>query len=207
MPRFVVGKTKVPTKKKIDRARAYRVSGFKDFIDPFPLGFGTLPEKIVYEALSRRSIEFYYLNDIRFVFPEIDFDKTYQADFIIPSLKIIIEVQGAHWHSMPSTIAEDAFKFAVYQQAGWRPYAWWDFDILENINKLFLEIPDLNGASKFKAAPGSTELLPMARTKTDTSQGIRTINYKRGQRMQYKKKAASIKTRKVKPSGGFKVNG
>lgn len=207
MVRMVLGKTKVPTKTKIERARSYRVSGFREFVDPFPLGFGTLPEKIVYEALSRRGIEFYYLNDIRFIFPEIDFDKTYQADFVIPSLKIIIEVQGAHWHSMPATIAEDAFKFAVYQQAGYRPYAWWDFDIVDNINKLFLEIPDLNAVSQTRRQTASTELKPLARTKTDTSKGIRTINYKRGQRMQYKKKAVSIKTRKVKLSGGFKVNG
>jgi very-short-patch-repair endonuclease len=199
MPRYSTGKTKVATKEKLRRAQSYRTRGYTGFVDRFPLGFGTVPEKIVYEALSRRGIRFYYLNDIRLQIPEIDFDQWYQADFILPDQRIIIEVQGAHWHSMPNVIQEDAFKFALYQQTGWTPLAWWDFDILDNVNKLFMAEPRLAGFNQLNS--GSSELAPVRRTKTDSSQGIRTLNQKRAQRLQYRKKAASIKT-KMQPNYG-----
>lgn len=205
MPRFSPIKSKKTTQEKIDRAQTYRVQGYTGFVDRFPLGFGTEPEKIVYDALSRRGIRFYYLNDIRLQIPEIDFDQWYQADFILPDLRIIIEVQGAHWHSMPDAIESDAFKFALYQQTGWRPLAWWDFDILDNINKLFLMDPQL--ASYGNLYSGTSELAPVRRTKTDTSQGIRTMNQKRGQRLSYRKKAASVKIKKAKNFGGYTVYG
>lgn len=181
----------------------YRAEPKGDFIDPFPLGFGTLPEKIVYKALSDRGIPFLYLNDIRLVIPEIDFDEYRQADFIIPSLKIIIEVQGAHWHSMPNTIAEDAFKFALYQQTGWRPLAWWDFDILDNVNNLFAQVPDLNAAGQRHTGNVSYEMTPQRRTKTDSSQGIRTLNQRRGARLTYRKKPVTVRARKKKGYGSY----
>jgi hypothetical protein len=104
MPRYSSGLTKVSVDKLAERASHYRVRGLSGFIDRFPLGFGTLPEKIVYDALSRRNIPFYYLNDIELTVPEINFDQFFQADFILPTLRIIIEVQGARWHSMDKTI-------------------------------------------------------------------------------------------------------
>lgn len=196
MPRFVVGKTKVPTTVKRERAATYRVSGYGQWTDPFPVGFGTEPEKRVYEALSRRGIPFYYLNDVQVSIPEIEFMQWFQADFVLPDQRIIIEVQGAHWHSMPQTIEADALKFAYYQYMGWRPLAWWDFDILANVNKLFELDPQLSQYGY--VGDVATELAAQRRTKTDSSQGIRTLNYNRGQRNLYKKKAVAIKTKKVK---------
>lgn len=207
MPRFSTGKTQIKTADKIQRAKSYRVSGYRNFIDPFPIGFGTLPEKIVYAALSARGIPFLYLNDIRLVIPEIDFDQYYQADFIIESLKIIIEVQGAHWHSMPKTIDEDAFKFALYQQTGWKPLAWWDFDIIENVNNLFAQTPELNQFGVQSGSLRSTEQTPVRRTKTDSSQGIRTLNYRRGVRQSYKKKPVGVTVKRSKAFERFKANG
>ena len=203
MPRYVLSKTIVRTKERQRRATKQRVIGTKGFVDPFPLGFGTLPEKMVYAALSRRGIPFYYLNDVRFLFPEIDFDQTYQADFVIPSLMIIIEVQGAHWHSMPDTIAADAFKLAVYEQAGYKPLAWWDYDILDNVNNLFAQTPELNQAGTAQFGNVSFELAPGQRSKTDTSIGIRTLNQKRAQQNLYKKKAPTLRTAKSRSYGGY----
>jgi G:T-mismatch repair DNA endonuclease (very short patch repair protein) len=201
MPRYSTGQTKVTTKQLVERAKNYRVHGYKSWVDPFPLGFGTLPEKIVYQALSRRSIPFLYLNDIRLTIPEINYDQFFQADFIIPSLRIIIEVQGAHWHSMEKTIESDAFKFALYQQTGWRPLAWWDFDIEADINKLFAADPQL---SQYNVVSDSSSELPVQRrTKTDTSKGIRTLNQRRGQRLQYRKKPVTIKAMKNVTYGGY----
>lgn len=187
MPRYS-NKLYHPTRQQADR---FSIHGLNGFIDPFPLGFGTLPEKILYWALSERNIPFYYLNDIRFQFPEINFDKTFQADFILPTLNIIIEVNGSYWHSMAKTIDEDAFKYAIYQQAGYKILPWWDFDIINDVNLLFLADPQL---AKFNVIQNkSSELNPMARTKTDTSKGIRTLNKKRGARLSYRKRPISLK--------------
>lgn len=194
MPRFNTGLTKVSTKELARRALDYSVSGYTGFADPFQLGFGTLPEKMVYYALSARGIPFLYLNDIELTIPEIGFDQFFQADFVIPSLRIIIEVQGAHWHSMEKTITEDAFKFALYQQDGWTALAWWDFDILRDINFLFNQTPALAAASVYHQGNVSSELAVQRRTKTDSSKGIRTLNARRGARMLYRKKAVSVKS-------------
>lgn len=183
---------------RIDRAENRRVRK-EVWVDPFPLGFGTLPEKMVYAELSRRKIPFYYLNDLRFHIPEIDFDKWYQADFVLPNQKIIIEVQGAYWHSKPATIDEDAYKFAIYQTTGWKPIAWWDYDILERLQDLFSEVPELLAASDYSPNYGkSSELTPQRRTKTDTSKGIRTLNERR-----FRAKMATTSRRKIRKATGF----
>lgn len=198
MPRYVRRKVPLTTAERVERATSNRVRGLKKWVDPFPLGFGTLPEKMVYAELSRRGIPFLYLNDIRFQIPEIDFDKSYQADFVIPSLKIIIEVQGAYWHSKPATIESDAYKFAIYQVSGWTPLAWWDYDILERLPELFSAQPALVAASRYTAGNIKTELPVQSRKKTDTSKGIRTLNTKRAQRLAYKKKPVSVKIKNAK---------
>lgn len=185
MPRYNRGKTKVSVAKRTERARRYRVTGLKRWIDPYPKVHGTVPEKMVYAALSRRGIPFYFLNNVHIAIPEIELFKTYQADFIIPSFNLIIEVQGAHWHSKQSAIESDAFKFALYQQAGYRVVAWWDFDILADVNQLFRNDPQL--ASIAATYDGATELAAVDRTKVDTSKGIRTLNRRRAIRNLYKK--------------------
>lgn len=179
------------------RSRRYRVNGYKRWIDPFPGVHGTVPEKMVYEQLTKRGIPFYFLNDFTYTIPEIEFVKEYQSDFVLPHLKLIIEVQGAFWHSKPKTIESDAFKFAVYEATGWKAVAWWDYDILENVNRLFAAEPLLAGYSNTNVTR-LAELTPVSRKKADTSQGIRTLNYRRAQRLQYKKKPVSIKKIKVK---------
>jgi hypothetical protein len=207
MPKFANRPVKLSTRDRIERNKSYQVRGYKDFLDLYPLGFGTLPEKIVYAALSARGIPFLYLNDIELTVPEIGFDQFFQADFIIPSLRIIIEVQGAHWHSMAKTIDEDAFKFALYQQDGWTALAWWDFDILNDINALFNKTPALATAAVPHNGNISSELAVQRRTKTDSSKGIRTLNARRGARLLYRKKAVTVKGRKIKTYGGYSTNG
>lgn len=196
MPRYVRRDRKLTTAERAMREGVDRVRGYKNFVDPFPLGFGTLPEKMVYAELSRRNIPFLYLNDLRFQIPEIDFDKWYQADFAIPSLKIIIEIQGAYWHSKPAAIESDAYKFAIYQTTGWKPVAWWDFDILVRLQELFSEVPELVAATRVDPNTRSAELPVQSRKKTDTSKGIRTLNQKRAQRLAYKKKPVGVKIKK-----------
>lgn len=206
MPRF--SRAVITTKEKQQRQEAgFRVHGYKGFVDEFPLGFGTLPEKIVYNALSQRNIPFYYLNDLQINIPEIGLDQFFQADFILPTLRIVIEVQGAHWHSMAKTIEEDALKFAYYQQTGWTPLAWWDFDIENNVSALFDQVPALTAASHYDGSNKSAELTPMRRTKTDSSKGIRTLNKRRAARLSYRKKPISVKSKKTKTYGKYTVYG
>lgn len=185
MPRWVRGK-RPRTTILAERAGRTRVRKHA-WRDPFPWVHGTLPEKMVYAELSRRGIPFLFLNDVRFQIPEIEFDKSYQADFVIPHLKLIIEVQGSYWHSMEKTIESDAVKFAIYEIGGYRVLPWWDYDIYERLQALFAADSQL---SAYGIPPGrnqSAELPVQARTKVDTSKGIRTLNKKRAQRMAYKK--------------------
>jgi very-short-patch-repair endonuclease len=187
MPRYVKRRQRLSTKIRAERANRFRIRK-PHFIDPYPWVHGTLPEKMVYAELSRRAIPFLFLNDIRFQIKEISFDKTYQADFVLPNQKIIIEVNGAYWHSMEKTIEADAFKYAVYQMKGYTVLAWWDYDILERLQQLFAENPALGGKAPSNER-GSSELPVKSRKKPDTSGGIRTMNRRRGMRLRYKRAA------------------
>lgn len=157
----------------------YNLRNAYGWVDPYPEVHGTLPEKMVYAELSRMGIPFLFLNDLRFQIPEIEFDKWYQADFVIPHLKLIIEVQGAYWHSMDKTIESDAFKFAIYETVGYKVLAWWDYDIIERLQELILAEPMLVGAATNPTLVRSTELPVQRRSKVDTSKGIRTLNSRR----------------------------
>lgn len=172
-------KSRLTTKRRIETSGYRTIRGATKWVDPFPWVHGTLPEKMVYAELTRMGIPFLYLNDLRFTIPEIGFDKFYQADFVIPSVKLIIEVQGAYWHSMEKTIQADAFKFAIYETAGWKVLAWWDYDILQRLHDLVLAEPLLLQLANIKPRFGSAELPVQRRTKVDSSKGIRTLNTRR----------------------------
>lgn len=187
MARFVTRRRRLLTSERADRASRRRVRK-GTWVDPFAMIHGTLPEKMVYAELSRRQIPFLFLNDIRFQIPEIAFDKHYQADFVLPAHKIIIEVQGAYWHSTEEAIESDAFKFAIYQITGYTVLAWWDYEIYADIQGLFNKNPILAGhPPRDVHDKGSSELPVKRRTKVDTSKGIRTMNMRRAMRHAYKK--------------------
>ena len=188
MPRYIDRVARPRSKKyREDRNDSYRVTRFSKFVDPFPFIHGTLPEKMVYASLSRYGIPFLFLNDIHFEIPELEFFKDYQADFVIPAAKVIIEVQGAYFHSMQKTVEADAFKFAIYQTAGYKVLAWWDYDIFDHLDMLITSEPALMALAVNQTTFVSRELNPIVRTKIDTSKGIRTLNAKRALRKQYKK--------------------
>lgn len=196
MPRY--RKNMLTAQERLERSQGIRVRS-AGFIDPFPEVHGTLPEKMVYAEFSRRGIPFLFLNDIDFAIPEIDFQKTYQADFVIPSIKTIIEVQGAYWHSKPEALEADAFKLAVYESTGWKALAWWDYDILEDLSALIYAAPEILALSNSSLIAGkSTELPVQKRTKVDTSKGIRTLNQRR-----FRAKMATTTRRKMRKATGF----
>ena len=185
------------TARRIETANRNQQLKNSQWVDLFPEIHGTVPEKMVYAELTRLGIPFLFLNDIRFQIPEIEFDKWYQADFVIPDLKLIIEVQGAYWHSMSKTIEEDAYKFAVYQVTGWKALAWWDYDILDHLQDLVAAEPLLMAAARPGIRNKSMELPVQRRTKIDTSKGIRTVNSRR-----FKAKNVKVSKRSMRKAIG-----
>lgn len=176
MPRYIKSAT---SKKRQATPDSTRLQRQYKWTDPFPEVHGTLPEKMVYAELTRLGIPFYFLNDVHAVIPEIEFDQWYQADFIIPSIKLIIEVQGAFWHSKDKTIESDAYKFAIYETIGYRVLAWWDYDIISRLQDLVFADAQLLSIARPGGVVNSAELTPLRRTKVDTSKGIRTLNSRR----------------------------
>lgn len=194
MPRLI-NSTRELTKKRYDRASKKRIIG-KAWIDPFPTVQGTRPEKIVYAELNARSIPFYFQTEIDLNFSDVDVFKVFRPDFVIPDMKIIIEVQGSYWHSQAKTIESDATKFTFYELAGYKVLIWWDYDIETNLHLLFA----LAGLSSRVSGVNrkNQEVITSRRVYRDDSKGIRTINRKRGIRMEYKRKAVRILRRKGK---------
>lgn len=178
MPRLRKKTTTVD--KRIQTSDRYYTRNTFAWVDPFPEVHGTKPEKMVYEALTRLGIPFYFLNDITFSDPAIDFLKEYQVDFVIPGIKAVIEVQGAFWHSKPKTVEADSFKMAVYEAFGYTVYAWWDYEIESDLGALLASSGLLLTAPRMAVTGGkSSELTPLKRTKVDSSKGIRTLNSRR----------------------------
>lgn len=198
MPRITVQrKGRLSTE---ERARRAGLSRFRkgQWVDPFPWVQGTLPEKMVYAELSKRGIRFAFQNEIRFQIPEIDFNKVYRPDIAIPSMKIIIEVQGSYWHSTDEAIENDAYKFAIYQTLGWKVLVWWDYEIVSRLQELIAAEPALQGQVPLRVNTATTEYVYTKKRTIDDSKGIRTLNYKRGQRKQYKKDAPRVKLKQTK---------
>lgn len=187
MPRYAKYTKTIDKKKNV-------VKGYKRWVDPFPTVRGTLPEKMVYAGLSARGIRFNYANQFQFNNSDVDFYQQYTPDFLLPDLKIIIEVQGYYWHTKPATQEADAFKLAVYEMFGYRALAWWDYEIETDINRLFMR--DIPGYPVKQNA--STEFMATQKFNRDDSAGVKTLNRKRGLRLAYRKKPVGVKTKKKK---------
>ena len=192
MPRFVQRRQPLSPREVRERANVQRVqSGAFEFYDNFPSVLGTKPEKIVYDELVSRGIPFRF-QDYAHVYIKYFINKWYRPDFILPYDKVIIEVQGGYWHSMPKTIKKDAYKIALYRIVGWRVLVWWDYEIEGNIDDLFMR--DLYRPRKlvapFKAA--LKRKYPRKKRKDDSA-GIRTLNRKRAR--SYKRKPVRTKVR------------
>lgn len=192
MPRIVTKRERLRTDVRAERSaiKRYRKGSW---IDPYPWIQGTLPEKMVYAELSKRNIRFAFQNEIDFVIPEIDFNKVYRPDIAIPDLKIIIEVQGSYWHSQQKAIEDDAYKFAVYETVGWKVLVWWDYDILTRLQELVASEPLIASRPTDIRNSSSTEYVYTRKRIIDDTKGIKTLNYRRGQRLQYKKSSPRVK--------------
>lgn len=181
------------TKRRLETSASIKTRSSMKWVDPFPEVHGTLPEKMVYAELSRLGIPFLFLNDISFAIPELELVKEYQVDFVFPSIKMIVEVQGAYFHSMQKTIEADAYKMAIYETTGWQVRAWWDYEIIAGVQQLVMNEPLLLSIITRPGSTLSSEMAVQKRTKVDTSQGIRTMNARR-----FKAKAVKVNKRKLR---------
>lgn len=201
MPRILnPRKVKLTPQQIRDRANKQRTTRNFVWLDPYPEVYGTKPEKMVYAELIRRGIDFQYTAQINTGVPDIEVNQWFKPDFLIPAQKIIIEVQGAYWHTMPDRIAQDSLRFALMEMAGYRVYAWWDYDIESKLMDLFDTVPEFRtiaGNPRASASPGRSAF-------TDDLKGIRTAAHKR--RKPWTHKSVTLKMEKTaKPAKGVKL--
>ncbi len=181
------------------RAAKQRVERTKTFVDPFPAIPGTLPEKMLYAALMARQIPFLYQESVTATIPEIGLNNNYRPDFILPDTKIIIEVQGAYWHSMPDRIESDSFRAAILEYLGYKVLFWWDYDILARLDELFLADPVMANY------PVRGNPLPHVAKWHDDSAGIRTLNRKHKKPISYATTRLKMGKRKKSSNPKFQV--
>lgn len=179
-------KKKLTTEERKDRAKKYRVSRYGVWVDPFPNIMGTRPEKMVFAELVRRQIPFQYQNWFYVDLIGLVGNRWYRPDFIIPNYKIIIEVQGAYWHSQPKAIESDAYKYTLYELMGWKVLTWWDYEIEDDLGALFAKTPELN-SYKYKGT------YTLYKKQYDDSAGIRKMN--EAKRKPWTKKPVGVKSK------------
>jgi hypothetical protein len=143
MVRVLQRRVPLSPKVRAQRAKKYQVYRYGVWIDPYPEVKGTKPEKMVFAELMARGIDFEFQKWWRPNFA-LESNEWFRPDFYLPGLNIIIEVQGAYWHSKPDQIEADAFKQALYAMSGIKCITWWDYDIETRLKDLFNAEPQLS---------------------------------------------------------------
>lgn len=137
MPRSLIRR-----KRKRELLRKFKV--YKPWwVDTF-LGIqGSSIEKMVMAEFVRRGIYFEHTpqtNPLQWL-PGLG-DPTWEPDFLLPQYKIWLEIQGSYFHSLPGAIETDSLRFASISLAGWKPLAWWEYDIRTRLIALFDAVPE-----------------------------------------------------------------
>jgi hypothetical protein len=148
----------------------------KQWYDPTPEIDGTHPEKLVINRLILMQIPFVSQGYVNINIPEIDLNKDYRPDILIPDIKLIIQVQGAYWHSKPAQIDADAYLNALYEAVGYRVIDWWDYDIETNLDALFQSEPQL---ANWQGRRGGRETAGLRQSDINDTKGIATLNRKK----------------------------
>jgi len=137
------------------------------WVDPYPWIMGTFPEKLIFAWLADRGIQFTFQAE----FPDYPGTLTvesYRPDFLIEWAKVIIEVQGQYFHSLPGAPEHDALKAAVYEMSGYTPYAFWEDDILTDLGTLMGGIKELGRTPKLGKYEWTQQI--------DDLKGLRAMN-------------------------------
>jgi hypothetical protein len=153
----------------------FRVTKVQWF-DPYPWVPGTVPEKMVFADLMSRGIQFVFQapgfppgqeNGPHFVKRLHDI----RPDFLIPSIQVVIEVQGTYFHTQPEVEQHDLDKLTEYRAWGWKVYWLWDLDILVSAKAAVEMAPEVTGAAGTLGT-----YLPKAREGTFTAPGATTAD-------------------------------
>jgi hypothetical protein len=198
VPRYKTTTTTAERRNESSRKRYAR--NHTGFTDPYPEVQGSVPEKIVYARLLLMQIPFQFQTFFTVNIPEINLVKDYRPDFILPTAKIIIEVQGSYWHSSKEAIESDSYKYALYTAMGYKVLIWWDYEIETNLDALFRR--DLN---TWTLPRGGRIIDPKKQSTRDDLKGLRTLNTKY-KRKPYRTFIGTSKkgVRKVKSSYGVR---
>lgn len=126
-------------------------------IDYFSSTPGTIPEKLIYNALVVMQVSFYYgwyFGDV----PWTEEEEHYTPDFLLPDYSIIIEVQGGYWHSREGSYEYDYIRAIHFVAAGYKVRTIPEHEILiDPLEAIRKNIPELDPPSilgtKFKPSP------------------------------------------------------
>lgn len=179
MPRYK--KAVLAPKRRLATAGRFKAEdGGSQYFDPTPEIQGTIPEKMVINRLILLGIPFVSQGYINVSIPELEINKDYRPDIYIPDIKLIIQVQGAYFHSKPEKIEADAYVNALYETVGYRVIDWWDYEILTNLDELFAKEPTL---ANWTGRRGGRETAGLRQSNIDDTKGIATLNKKRAKGM------------------------
>src|SRR3990167_1691012 len=137
------------------------------FEDYFPDVEGTKPEKLLFNWLAKKHINFYfsvYFGDIPFT---QDRTERYRPDFLLPDYRIIIDVQGVYWHTRPGSYNRDYLRTAMLEAAGYKVLQLTDTEILEDLDAAIYEHapelinPAITGDNRFVTEQGFNPLAPL----------------------------------------------
>lgn len=184
---------------------SWRANVAPPFIDYYPEVEGTLPEKMIFNELAKRRINFYfnpYFGDFPFT-PSIEH---YRPDFVLPDYDIILNVNGIYWHSQPGKFESDYVQASLYEAAGWHLFLLTDQEILFNVIEAVDSIPQLRnpiftGTNRVAYHAGASTAAPIiARIKARPP--VIHVSYKGtkyDRKHQYKAGRAIAKTRALGP--------
>jgi len=120
------------TKKKMWKNLEYRNKNVKAILKGLPQEPNKL-EKVTINLIQQNNLNFIYVGNGEKI---ID---GFNPDFIHKSKKIIIEVNGNYWHSLPKMIKKDKRKLKAYKKNGFNTIVIWEKELknpIKVINKI-----------------------------------------------------------------------
>ena len=90
----------------------------------------TLPERLIEQELIRQCIPYN---------KQVPLESIAVVDFLLPS-RIIIQVDGDYWHSLPQTKKRDNNQDFILGFKGYRIYRFWEKDIKKSACKCINQI-------------------------------------------------------------------
>lgn len=123
------------------------------WIDPFPWIPGTVPEKMIFEALYRRQIYFIFQAEWADVIANsatgaadlpVLYAPAFKPDFVLPEYRVVIDPFSEFHHSLPGAVKRDIEKRVLYSAMGWTFVTPWAHEVVERGGYAIVdEIPEL----------------------------------------------------------------